>query len=146
MTAPSRLHRHLSKMVALEASLEKTLDQLSKQASDHPEVAALVRRFHEMSGAQRQTLETRLQAIAGDIAIPDRSVTDFDGGDGAYPVSSALQHASAALNQAIIGYAMLRTIALRFRDSSLIGEGNTGDITAQHTKNYVGAVHKIRLN
>jgi len=133
----------MSMMVALESSLAKTLDQLSKQASGHPEAAALVRSFHEISGAQRQTLETRLQAVAGDIAIPDRSVTDFDGVGGAYPVSSALQHASAALNQAIIGYAMLRTIALRFRDSSLIGEGNTGDIAEQNTRNYVGAVHKI---
>ena len=43
----------------------------------------------------------------------------------------------------ITGYAMLRSIALRFRDSALIGEGNTGDIAEQHTKNYVEAVHRI---
>lgn len=143
MTTPSRLHRHMARMVALEASIEKTLDQLSKQASDHPDVAALVRSFHEMSEAQRQTLEARLQAVAGDIAIPDRSVAEFDGGGGGYPVSSALRQASTALNQAIFGYAMLRTIALRFRDSPMIGEGNTGDIAEQHTENYIGAVHKI---
>ncbi len=139
----NRLHRHMAQMVALEASIETTLDQLSKRASDHPDVAALVRSFHEMSVAQRQTLEARLHAVAGNIAIPDRAVTEFDGGGGGYPVSTALRHASVALNQAIFGYAMLRTIALRFRDSPMIGEGNTGDIAEQHTYNYVGAVHKI---
>ncbi len=143
MTTPNRLHRHMAQMVALEASIEKTLDQLSKQASDHPNVATLVRSFNKMSGAQRQTLDARLHAVAGDIAIPDMAVDEFDGGDGRYPVSSALRHASAALNQAIFGYAMLRTIALRFRDSPMIGEGNTGDIAEQHAENYIGAVHKI---
>ena len=138
-----RLHQHMAQMVALEASIEKTLDQLSQQASDHPEVAALVRRIHEMSGAQRQTLEARLHAVAGDIAIPDLSVAEFDGGGVGYPVSSAFRQASTALNEAIFGYAMLRTIALRFRDSPVAGEGNTGDIAEQHTKNYIGAVHKI---
>ncbi len=143
MTAANRLHRHMAQMVALETSIAKTLDQLSKRASDHPDVAALIRSFHEMSVAQRQTLEARLQEVAGDITIPNRSVAEFDGGDGGYPVSSAFRQASAALNQAIFGYAMLRTIALRFRDSPMIGEGNTGDIAEQHTDNYVGAVHKI---
>jgi len=143
MTTPNRLHHHMAQMVALEASIEKTLDELSKQASDHPDVAALVWSFHEMSGAQRQTLGARLQAVAGDIAIPDRSVAELGGGGGSYPVSSALRQASTALNQAIFGYAMLRTIALRFRDSPVAGEGNTGDIAEQHTENYIGAVHKI---
>jgi len=143
MNAPNRLHRHMAQMVALEASIETTLDQLSKQASDHPDVAALVGDFRELSGAHRETLEARFNAVAGDTPLPDKIVAEFDGGGGNDPVSSALEHASVALNQAIIGYAMLRTIALRFRDSSLIGEGNTGDIAEQHTKNYVSAVHKI---
>ncbi len=111
MTTPSRLHRHMAQMVALEASIEKTLEQLSKQASDHPDVAALIRSFHEMSGAQRQTLDARLHAVAGKTAIPGKAVAEFNGGDSAYPVSTALEHASVALNQAIFGYAMLRTIA-----------------------------------
>jgi hypothetical protein len=38
---------------------------------------------------------------------------------------------------------MLRTIALRYRDSSLIGDNNTGDMAEQHAKNYVNAVHEI---
>jgi hypothetical protein len=143
MTTPNKLHHHMVEMVALEVSAGRTLDQLSKQASDRPDVAALVGGFHEISGAHRKTLEARLRVVAGDIAIPDRVVAEFDNGGGGYPVSSALWQASTALNQAIIGYAMLRTIALRFRDSPMIGEGNTGDIAEQHTCNYVGAVHEI---
>ena len=143
MTTPNRLHRHMAQMVALEASIGKTLAQLSKRASDHPDVVALVRSFHEMSGSQRRTLNARLLAVAGDIAIPDGVVVEFDGGDSGYPVSTALRHASLILNQAIFDYAMLRTIALRFRDSHIAGERNTGDIAKQHTKNYIGAVHKI---
>jgi len=130
-------------MVALEASIEKTLDRLSKQASDHPEVASLVSSFHDLSGVQRQTLSARLQTVAGDMVLPDMTAAESDVGESGYPISTALQQASAILNQAIIGYAMLRTIALRFRDSSLIGDVNTGDIAELHTKNYVGAVHKI---
>ena len=82
MPAPSRLHRYMAKLVVLEANLETTLDRLSKQAFDHPDVAALIRSFQELSGAQRQTLEARLQTVAGDIAVPDRSVAEFDGGGG----------------------------------------------------------------
>ncbi len=41
-----------------------------------------------MSGAQRLTLEARLHAVAGDIAIPDRAVAEFDGGGSGYPVST----------------------------------------------------------
>lgn len=130
-------------MVDLEAEIEQTLDRLSEQAADHHDVAALLTGFSKMSGAQRQTLETRLKAIAGDVLLPNRVVARFEVEGSDYPVSAALQHASATLNHAIIGYAMLRSIALRFRDSSLIGEGNTGDIAERHTKNYVGAVHRI---
>jgi len=133
----------MAQIVALEASIEETLTQLSQRASDHPDVAALLRSFCEMSAAQRRTLDARLHAVGGDIAIPDGAEAEFDGGDNGYPVSTALRLAFLILNQAIFDYAMLRTIALRFRDSYVAGEGNTGDIAKQHTKNYIGAVHKI---
>lgn len=96
-----------------------------------------------MSEAQQRTLETRLRSIAGNAAIRVHAATELTGGGSEYPVTAALRHASALLNQAISGYAMLQTIALRFHDSSLIGEGNTGDIAEKHTKNYVGSVHEI---
>ncbi len=147
MTTPNRLHRHMAQMVALEASIEKTLAQLSKRASDHPDVAALVRGFHEMSGAQRQTLNARLHAVAGNIAIPDRTVAEFDGGDSGYPVSTALRHASLILNQAIFGYAMLRTITLRFRDSPVAGDGEqrSGGINQERPSNYGSAAVQASL-
>ena len=56
-----------------------------------------------MSGAQRQTLNARLHAVAGNIAIPDGAVAELDGGGSGYPVSTALRHASLILNQAIFG-------------------------------------------
>lgn len=46
-------------------------------------------------------------------------------------------------NQAIFDYAMMRSIALRFRDSHVAGEGSTGDIAGQHTENCIGAAHRI---
>ena len=88
-------------------------------------------------------LQARLKPIAGDIDLPESSLPNFVSKIGNYPVSSALQCASALLNYAIVGYAMLRSIALRYRDSSLIGDDNTGDMAEQHTKNYVNAVHEI---
>ena len=51
MSIPNRLHRHMAQIVALEASIEETLTQLSQRASDHPDVAALLRSFCEMSAA-----------------------------------------------------------------------------------------------
>ena len=74
---------------------------------------------------------------------PARIAVDVDHEDNDYPISTALQQASTLMNHAIAGYAMLRSISLRFRDSALIGEGNTGEIAEQHTKNYVEAVHRI---
>ena len=37
MTTPNRLHHHMAEMVALEVSIGRTLDQLSKQAAGHPD-------------------------------------------------------------------------------------------------------------
>jgi membrane-associated protease RseP (regulator of RpoE activity) len=130
-------------MVAHEGSLANSLKELSEQSSDRPAVADLVRSFKEISVAHRQTLESRLTAVAGETIPLNADQIEPKRRASIYPVSSALQQTSAILNQAIIGYAMLRSIALRYRDSSLIGEGNTGDIAEQHTKNYVAAVHSV---
>jgi hypothetical protein len=106
-------------------------------------VLELFNQFCAISESQLQTLQARLKDIAGGIDVPASDLPEFELKIGNYPVSSALQHASAFLNYAIIGYAMLRSIALRYRDSSLIGDDNTGDIAEQHTKNYVNAIHRI---
>lgn len=143
MPKTNRLHSHVAEMVVLETAIEITLDKLSDQASDHPEVSELISSFCEQAGSHRSIMEARLQTLAGNMDLPASIALDIDNRHGDYPVSTALQQASTVMNHAVTGYAMLRSIALRFRDSALIGEGNTGDIAEQHTKTYVEAVHKI---
>ncbi len=137
-----RLHQHMAHMVALEAGIEKTLEQQLIQVGDHSEVAAAIRDFHEMAGGQRQALKARLHTVGENIAIPDRAVGESGDGNG-YPASTALRCAYVALNEAIIGYTMLRILALRFRDSPVTGEENTAALAEQHIRNYVGAVRRI---
>ena len=143
MIASNRLHHHTAYMVSLESDLNKTLNDLSEQVASHPGVSESIKRFISISGSQLTALRARLNSIAGDIDLPDSSLPRLEPNVGNHPVSSALQNASALLNHAIAGYAMLRSIALRYRDSSLIGDDNTGDMAEQHTKSYVNAVHEI---
>ncbi len=143
MKTSNRLHHHAAYMVALESELNSTLEDLSEQAVNHPEVSESIKHFKSISDIHLTALQTRLKTIAGDIDLPDSDLPKFKPRIGNYQVSSALQNASALLNHTIVGYAMLRSIALRYRDSSLIGEDNTGDMAEQHTKNYVDAVHEI---
>ncbi len=143
MVKPIRLAHHVAEMVALEASMVKTLDQLVKPAIVHADTSVLIESFRDTSLTHLQTLRGRLQSIAKGTTVPETSLMKIPGGGTGYPVSSALQQASVVLNHAIVGYAMLRTIALRNRDSILAGDGNTGDIAEQHAKNYASAVHKI---
>lgn len=143
MTTPNRLHHHTAKMLALEVGLNNALNTLSEQVANHPGVSEIFEYLCSTSKTQSQTLRIRLKSIVGEVDMPISDLPKFELNVGAYPVSSALQQASAFLNHAIIGYAMLRSIALRYRDSSLIGEDNTGDIAEQHTRNYVNGVHNI---
>ena len=143
MSIPIRLHQHTANMAALEGKLNLVLQKLSEQVVDHPDIPELFNQFCTISESQLQILQARLMDIAGENDVPAYDLPEFELKIGSYPVSSALQQASAFLNYAIIGYAMLRSIALRYRDSSLIGDDNTGDIAEQHTKNYINAVHRI---
>jgi hypothetical protein len=143
MTASNRLHLHMAGTVALETSIAENLGRLSKQATTHPDVAAMLESVREMSVSRRQALETRLQALVGNMDIPDRALVEFNGKDNGYPVSAALQQASMMNNQAIFDYAMLRSIALRFCDSHVAGEGSTGDLAGQHTESCIRAAHRI---
>lgn len=138
----NRLHQHMAHMVALEASIEKTLEQQLIQVSDHSEVGAVIGDFHEMAGDQRQTLEARLNTVAENITIPDRAVGESGYGND-YPASTALRRAYVMLNEAIAGYTILRVIALRHRDSPVAGEENTATLADLHIRNYVGAVRRI---
>jgi hypothetical protein len=143
MNPTKRLVHHVAEMLALEASIKFTLERLSELAAEHSEVTDLIQGFSQISTTHRKTLEARMAAIASETAARDAKSIELGLETREYPVSGALQQASAILNRAIIGYAMLRTVALRNRDSVLAGENNTGDIAEQHIKNYVAAVHKI---
>lgn len=143
MKTSNRLHHHTAYMASLEVELSSTLDGLSEQVVDHPEVSESIKHIKLISESHLAALQARLKTIVGEIDLPDSSLPKFKSVTENYPVSSALQNISAHLNHAIIGYSMLRSIALRYRDSSLIGNNNTGDLAEQHTKQYVNAVHEI---
>jgi len=143
MSEPNRLHKQVAKMIATESALEELLDELAQCSEDYKDVCDLLRDIRSTSTAQHKELLSRFSAIEGTEIAPRE---DFLGGSISsekYPATAALSHASAALSRAITGYAMLRSISLRYRDSSLIAKENTGDLAEQHTKNYVGAVHRI---
>jgi hypothetical protein len=146
--APNRLHKQMAEVVALEAAIEQVLDQLIMESSHHPEVTAMLREFHAMTKGQLYALDTRLQTLAANVPIPERTATicpDATSGDGnTYPVSAALQTAYTLFNRALIEYAALQVIALRFRDSWAIAEdGTTAHLARQYTQNYVHAIQQI---
>jgi hypothetical protein len=143
MSITNRLHQHAAKMVALEGDLQHALKQLSELAAGHPGTVGMLNDFAATSNTHLKTLKSRLETIAEVKEIAASDLAPMAITTESHPASFALQHASSILNSAIVGYAMLRSIALRYQDSSLIGDGNTGDIAEQHTKNYVRAVHRI---
>ena len=133
MSITNRLHQHTANMVAFEGDLYLALKQLSELAEDHPDAVLMLDDFCTISESHLKTLKARLKTIADEFEVPDSVLPTLKLVSDNYPVSSALQQASSILNSAIIGYAMLRSIALRYRDSILIGDDNTGDIAEQHT-------------
>ena len=135
MSITNRLHQHAAKMTVLESDLQHALRQLSELAAGHPGTVGMLNDFVATSNAHQKSLKSRLKTIAEEIEIPASDLPPMAITTGNHPVSFALQRTSSILNSAIVGYAMLRSIALRYRDSSLIGDGNTGDIAEQHTKN-----------
>ncbi len=144
----NRLHKQMAEVVALEAATAQALDQLIMESSNHPEVTAMLREFHAMTKGQLYALDTRLQALAANVPIPDRTAAvrpDGESGDGnTYPVSTALQTAYTLFNRALIEYAALQVLAIRFRDSwAIAADGTTAHLARQHTQNYVHAMQQI---
>ena len=145
---PNRLHKQLADIVALEAAIEKALAQLVLEVSGYPEVAAMFREFHTMTKNQLYALDSRLQAIGENVPIPDRTTAiladiELMEQDG-YPVSSALQTTYILFNHAVIGYAKLQVISIRFRDSWVVAEeGTTAHLARQHTQNYASAINQV---
>jgi len=138
----------MAEVVALEAAIAQALDQLIMESSNHPEVTAMLREFHAMTKGQLYALDTRLQTLADNVPIPDRTAAvrpDGESGDGnTYPVSTALQTAYALFNRALIEYATLQVLAIRFRDGWVVAEaGTAAHLARQHTQNYVHAIQQI---
>lgn len=138
----SRLHQHMAQLVALEASIEKLLEQQLNAVIAHPDGTTITQEFAQLANNHRQALEARLNVIASNVHVPERAneIIQFDGD---YPMSSALRRDYVWLNEAIIDYTSLRVIALRFRDSPVTGDENTADLADQHIRDYVAAIRKI---
>jgi hypothetical protein len=138
----------MADVIGLEAAIEWALDQLIGDSSNHPEVSAMLRGFHTTTKGQLYALDTRLQTLANNVPIPDRTAAlclDGEHGDGAnYPVSTALQTVYSLYNRALIEYATLQVIAIRFRDSWAVAEaGTTAHLARQHTQNYAKVIQQI---
>jgi hypothetical protein len=138
----------MADVVALEATIEQVLDQLIMESANHPEVTAMLQEFYAMTKGQLYALDTRLQTLAANVPIPDRTAAvrpDEESGDGnTYPVSTALQTAYTLFNRALIEYAALQVLAIRFRDSwAIAADGTTAHLARQHTQNYVHAIQQI---
>jgi hypothetical protein len=138
----------MADVVGLEAAIEQALNQLIGESSNHPEVSAMLREFHTMTKGQLYALDTRLQTLADNVLIPDRTAAlcldGENGNDNNYPVSTALQTAYSICNRALIEYATLQVIAIRSRDSWAVAEaGTTAHLARQHTQNYAKAIQQI---
>lgn len=138
----NRLHQHMAKLVALEASIEKLLNQQLDSVSGYPNGTSIIQEFAQLAQNHRQALQARLSEIANNALVPSRADQEFQIDDD-HAMSTALRRNYVSLNEAVIDYTTLRVIALRFRDSPVAGEGNTADLADQHIRDYVGAIRKI---
>lgn len=150
MTMPStnRLHTYLAAVVGLEAAIEQTLKQLLEENFHHPQVATLLSEFHTLTKEQLYALDVRLQTLADDVPIPDRGAAihlDAECADSDhYPASTALQTVYCLYNRALIEYATLQVIAIRYRDSWAVAEdGTTAHLARQHTQDYARAIGQL---
>ena len=143
MTMPNRLHTQIAEMFATEGALAALLGPLSRSSNNHRAICQMLQELQTTSQSHLEALQSRMADLGCQTSTAAMEFQSPHNTKSSYPVTDALSVACASLNKAIIGYAILRSVALRFRDSSLIGPKNTGDLAEQHTKNYVTAVHRI---
>lgn len=147
----NRLLQHLESMVALESQVEMTLAEVVDRGITHPGADALLRRVHTMGKDQHAALSARLEVVGSEGSDADAPGTVPALGDlmrvadsrSATTASFALHTVSTMLNHAIFGYTILQALAHRYRDSWRAGGENTGDISEQHTRNYVAVAQEI---
>src|SRR5215208_6059545 len=111
------LRKYVAEMVALEGDLEVALDHQLEKVQAHPRAAAVVRRFREMAGSQREAPEAH--------------------GRRTRMVSDVLRVAYTALNFAAISYSALCEMGLRLYDPPL------REIAFQHLRAYAEATQQI---
>ncbi len=145
----SRLRQHVADMVALENQIEEAFQWWLKEASVHPETAKAVKGFHATAKGHGEALQARLQGIGGEpgaartIATTPAGIAGYVSVEGGKrPVSIALHDIYTALTHAALGYAMLKTRANRFYDST--GEANTADLAEKHLRDYAEAAQSIQ--
>ena len=147
----NRLRHHLASMVTLENQIETILADIVGRPTAHPEADALFERVHKMVKDQHAALSTRLQSVSGAVSDPNTpefvptvsGLTGMTASDSPNSASFALNTVSTILNHAILGYTILQALSHRYRDSKISGGENTGDISEQHTYNYVTLVQEI---
>ncbi len=148
MQDPNRLQIQLVKMIAIEAAIEKNLEELIPKVSIHAETTALLTRFLTTARAQKLTLESRLHTISPAVSFPHRStkvlVSNSHFQEAGYPISTTLQVVYTMFQQAVIGYSVLHSLSTRFMDGPLLAdEGTSYHLARQHTQNYINFIQQI---
>ena len=148
MQSTNRLHHRLAAVVGLEAAIEQTLKTLLEENVNHPQVTTLLSEFHTLTKDQLYALDARLQTLADHTPIPDRSTAiNLDAGcvdSDHYPASTALQTVYCLYNRALIEYASLQVVAIRYRDSWAVAEDRTtAHLARQHTQDYATAIGQL---
>ncbi len=138
-------------MTALESQIETALAEIVDRGAAHHGADALLRRILATAKDQHAALTTRLEAVRSEDSgsdVPDILPTpgDLTGtaeSGNANSISFALHTVYTMLNHAIFGYTLLQAVAHRYQDSKNGGGENTGDVSEQHTRNYVAVVQEI---
>ena len=148
MHDPNRLQKQLANMIAIEAAIEKNLEELMPKVSAHADTKTLFTGFLTTTRAQRLALENRLhtisQGISQSIGSTEviASISLFQEAD--YPISTALQIVYTMFHQAVIGYSVLHSLSTRFMDGPYIAdEGTSYHLARQHTQSYINSIQQI---
>lgn len=148
MHDPNRLQIQLVNMIAIEAAIEKNLEELIPKVSAHAEATALLNGFLTTTKAQRLSLENRLHTIANGVSISSgstevlASISLFQAAE--YPISTALQIVYTIFHQAVISYSVMHSLSTRFMDGPYIAdEGTSYHLARQHTQNYINSIQQI---
>jgi len=144
----NRLQKQIVHLIALEATIERKLEELIPLASEYDQATTLLSGFQSLPREQRQALEKRLDFLteaAPQLRVPAMISVAGDFGEGEeYPVSKALQLAHTMFNQAVIGYSLLTPMGTRFLDSPYSAdEGTSFHLAKQHMENYATAIQQI---